>query len=175
MCAILGARLLSVFQILVLGIPAVVLTLVSMILCPCFIPGCGRTNRERGEYMHYQIYCRYVIQYTYTFPVVNGISFWGSFLSSMLLLPFTCLGVILVAALYCFLATISFVLKAFSPQARRQQGTRRANTSSHSTPASRNVSGNESGNNAAISEDFIRELEGIFERVEEGTSASSSS
>ncbi len=49
-CAILGARLLSVFQILVLGLPAVVLTYVSMILCPCFIPGCGRTNRERGEY-----------------------------------------------------------------------------------------------------------------------------
>lgn len=48
-CTILGARLLSIFQIVVLGIPAVALTLISIIVCPCIVLGCGATNRERGE------------------------------------------------------------------------------------------------------------------------------
>jgi hypothetical protein len=48
-CTIWVAKLMSGFQIIVLGIPAVVLTLVSMALCPCMVPSCGNTNRERGE------------------------------------------------------------------------------------------------------------------------------
>jgi hypothetical protein len=45
---IIWARVLSIFQIVVLGIPAVVLTLISIIVCPCIAIGCGATNRERG-------------------------------------------------------------------------------------------------------------------------------
>jgi hypothetical protein len=48
-CTIWMAKLLSGVQIIVLGIPAVALTLVSMALCPCMVPRCGNTNRERGE------------------------------------------------------------------------------------------------------------------------------
>ena len=49
-CTLLGAKTLSIFQLIVLGIPAVVLTLLSIIVCPCVVLGCGTTNRERGEY-----------------------------------------------------------------------------------------------------------------------------
>lgn len=48
-CTIWGAKLLSGFQIIVLGLPALILTIISMILCPCFVPSCGITTRERGE------------------------------------------------------------------------------------------------------------------------------
>jgi hypothetical protein len=48
-CTIFGARILSIFQILVLGVPAVALTLLSIVICPCVVLGCGNTNRERGE------------------------------------------------------------------------------------------------------------------------------
>ena len=52
-CTIFGARMLSIFQILVLGIPAVALTLLSIVLCPCVVLGCGNTNRERGEWSNF--------------------------------------------------------------------------------------------------------------------------
>jgi hypothetical protein len=48
-CTIFGARMLSFFQIVVLGLPALGLTLLSIVLCPCVVFGCGNTNRERGE------------------------------------------------------------------------------------------------------------------------------
>lgn len=51
-CTIWGAKLLSVLQIVVLGVPSCALALVTMILCPCFMPGCGRNMRERGECRH---------------------------------------------------------------------------------------------------------------------------
>lgn len=45
---IVWARVLSIFQIVVLGIPAVILTIISIIVCPCVAIGGGATNRERG-------------------------------------------------------------------------------------------------------------------------------
>jgi len=152
MCTILGAKLLSVFQIIVLGIPALVLAFGSMIMCPCFIPGCGRTNRER---------------------VVNCISFWGSFLSSMLLLPFTCLGMLLLSALYCFVAAIAFFVKAFSSRAGQGGGSNDSENAAVGTSRDINTRANGSGN-AGSRDDLVRELESIFERMEEGISTSNS-
>jgi len=146
-CTIVGARLLSIFQILVLGIPSLVLTLMCMILCPCFIPGCGNTNRER---------------------VVNCFSFWGSFLSSMLVLPFTCVGMLLLSALCCFVALINIFLKA-------GQGRRSTNESgNHAVGFSRddNAAAEPENNGTPdliIREQRLRELEGIFERMEGGS------
>ncbi|KAL9190345.1 hypothetical protein ACHAXT_007556 [Thalassiosira profunda] len=170
-CTIWAARLLSVFQIVVLGVPALVLTLVSMLLCPCLIPGCGNTNRER---------------------VVNAVSFWGSFLSSMLLLPFTCVGMLILSVMYCFLAAIAFIMKAFKSQKRRWRASRSpvsaparaagAAPGGHpGTSAARRDSNAQSDGDAApprnaeSGEDIIRALEAIFERMEEGISSSNSS
>ena len=50
------AKALSVAQILVLGPISVALTLCTIVICPCFFPGCGGTFRER---------------------IVNCISFYG--------------------------------------------------------------------------------------------------
>ncbi|KAL7542586.1 hypothetical protein ACHAXR_012334 [Thalassiosira sp. AJA248-18] len=143
-CTLYGAKLLSLLQIIVLGIPALVLSLFSLILCPCFVPGCGRTNRERA---------------------INCISFWGSFLSSLLLLPFTCLGMLVLSALYCFLAAVALFFKVLNPQAG-------ASSDSNSAPervnnTSRDVPAGDAGNSASA-ENLIRELESIFERMEEG-------
>ena len=143
-CTIWGARLLSLFQIIVLGIPSLVLALVTMILCPCFVPGCGRTNRER---------------------VVNTVSFYGSFISSCLLLPFTCLGMLLISALYCFLAAIALFVKCFQSQARQTGGSNASRTTAPQGNADLNPPTN---SNHAAQDDFIRELESIFERLEEG-------
>mmetsp|Transcript_11550 Transcript_11550/g.21334 ORF Transcript_11550/g.21334 Transcript_11550/m.21334 type:complete len:607 (-) Transcript_11550:10-1830(-) len=153
-CTIWGARALSALQIIVLGIPSLVLTLVCFILCPCLVPGCGRTNRER---------------------VVNCVSFWGSFLSSLLLLPFTCLGMLLLSALYCFLASIAFFFKVFKPSAG--QGVTSSNLDNAAAAGGNNISrdadASDSGNTTS-SQDFIRELENIFDRMEEGRSTSNS-
>lgn len=142
-CTIWGAKLLSAFQIIVLGIPAVTLALVSMILCPCFVIGCGRTNRER---------------------IVNSISFWGSFMSSLLLLPFTCLGMVLILTAYWFVAVFACFVKAFTSQ--QGQG-RNSDVSENASVGGTSRDVTASGN-AASPEDFIRELESIFERMEEG-------
>jgi len=165
-CTVCMARVLSALQILVLGVPSVVLTLVSMMLCPCLVPGCGRTNRER---------------------VVNCVSFWGSFLSSMLALPFTCLGMLVVSALYCFAAAMTCFFKVLTRTTggggggRRQQQrragapssidldnvTRRGSSGNRGVSSNRDVPMGDAGNNAA-SADFMRELESIFDRIEEG-------
>ena len=55
-CTLWGAKLLSVLQIIVLGVPAVVLTLLSIVLCPCCVFGTGTTNRERGEYQKSEVF-----------------------------------------------------------------------------------------------------------------------
>lgn len=55
-CTLWGAKLLSVLQIIVLGVPAVVLTLLSIVLCPCCVVGTGTTNRERGEYLKSEVF-----------------------------------------------------------------------------------------------------------------------
>lgn len=65
------AKTLSILQLVVLGIPAVILSIVSSILCPCLLLGVGRNNRARA---------------------VNCVSFWGSLLSSMIMFPFSCIG-----------------------------------------------------------------------------------
>lgn len=131
-CTILGARLLSIFQIVVLGIPAVALTLLSIIVCPCIVLGCGATNRER---------------------VVNFISFWGSFLSSLLLLPFTCIGLLIISAVYCFVAGFKFFVKIF----RRSRGADTLDIAVSSRPTNSNSADN-----------LIRDLESILVRMEEG-------
>lgn len=127
-CTVIGARLISVLQLLVLGVPAMALTIASMLVCPCLIPECGRNMRER---------------------VINCTSFWGSCLSSMIMLPFTFFGILLVASLYCFAAAISFCWKIPKQTFRR-------------TPAD-----NEETQQSAT-EELIRELENIF-RLEEGS------
>jgi hypothetical protein len=158
-CTVWGAKLLSALQILVLGIPSLALTIVSMLLCPCLVPGCGRTNRER---------------------VVNCISFWGSFLSSMLLLPFTCVGMMLLSALYCFLAFIAMIVKVLKSKAGLTRTSTNSGSNNARSLARRDFDpGVDAGDssNAATNDDFIRELENIFERmeaIEEGLSPSNS-
>jgi len=156
---------MSGFQIIVLGIPSVVLTLASMVLFPCFVPSCGNTNRERGEYLSsFFIPCLVMnsssldnFALMHLPVVVNCISFWGSFLSSLLMLPFTCLGMILLLALSCFVAALSTLSKYFTPN----------NSRSHSENAV--VSRNNS--NTSDQDEFIRELGTILERLEEGRTA----
>lgn len=168
-CTILGARLLSIFQVIVLGIPAVVLTLLSIIVCPCVVLGCGTTNRERGEYA-----VAGGIRYTFhptgvcnspvitskvsrklcplpSTSVVNFISFWGSFLSSLFLFPFTCLGLLIITAVYCFVAGLKFLVKIV----RRSRS-----DSSDVDVAVRSTT--------VIADDFIRDM---LDRMEEGRSS----
>jgi len=157
-CTLWMARALSLAQIIVLGIPSLVLTGISWILCPCLVPGCGRTNRER---------------------LINCVSFWGSFLSSLLLLPFTCLGMLLLTTMYCFLASLAFFLKVFMPNSTAGRGATTLGGSTGGGGGS-TVIGSSRDNavdvsdrgNAATSADLIRELENIFDRMEEGRSAS---
>lgn len=144
------ARALSGMQILVLGIPSLALTLVSFILCPCFVPGFGRTNRER---------------------VVNCVSFWGSFLSSLLLLPFTCFGMFLLSALYCFLASIALFLKLFTSS--RGASSNLDNAAGGGIISSR-VADDTHTVDAASNPDFTRELDNIVDRMEDGRSTSNS-
>lgn len=91
-------------------------------------------------------------------------------MSSLIMLPFTCVGMMLLSALYCLLAAIAFLTKLFS-------STRSNNTNNAVTAEGRESNANDSGNaaNAAAAEDLIRELESIFERVEEGLSTTNSS
>ncbi|KAL7549387.1 hypothetical protein ACHAWF_012658 [Thalassiosira exigua] len=146
-CTIWGAKLLSVMQILVLGVPAVVLSIASMLLCPCFYWGCGTTNRER---------------------VINYISFWGSFLSSLLLFPFTCLGMVLLSALYCFLAGIALFFKVLTRRGRPMRNSEN-NVSREVGDTDAVVSADVTSN---TDEGILREIESIFERAEEGLSLS---
>lgn len=88
--------------------------------------------------------------------VVNFISFWGSFLSSMLLLPFACLGLFIMAAVYCFVAAFSFLLKL--TKARR----RSTELSEVDIPRRRL-----SNSNTAL-----RDLSSMIDRMEEGRSSS---
>ncbi len=134
------AKVLSVLQLLVLGVPAVALAIVSMLVCPCMVPGCGRNMRER---------------------LINCVSFWGSFLSSIIMLPFTCLGMLLVACLYCFVAAISCCLKI--PKNNDAATRQRDNQTVRRTSAD-----NEAAQQSST-EELIRELENIFGRLEEGS------
>lgn len=70
-CTMIAARTLSFVQLIVLGVPAFALALATCILCPCVVVASGKNFRER---------------------FVNCISFWGSFLSTLVLFPFTCIG-----------------------------------------------------------------------------------
>lgn len=70
-CTVRMAKAMSIAQLIVLGIPSIALAIASSLLCPCLVPGVGRTNRERA---------------------VNCVSFWGSFLSSIIMFPFSCVG-----------------------------------------------------------------------------------
>ena len=67
-CTFCAAKTLSVIQLIVLGVPSLVLALLTMLICPCLVRGSGGTNRER---------------------ILNCVSFWGSFLSTLILFPFT--------------------------------------------------------------------------------------
>ncbi|KAL7466346.1 hypothetical protein ACHAXS_006646 [Conticribra weissflogii] len=70
-CTMIAARTLSIVQLIVLGVPAFALAFATCILCPCVVVASGKNFRER---------------------FVNCISFWGSFLSTLVLFPFTCIG-----------------------------------------------------------------------------------
>jgi len=137
-CTVIGARIISVLQLLILGIPALALSLASMLVCPCLLPGCGTNMRER---------------------VINCVSFWGSCLSTLIMLPFTILGMFLVASLYCFVALISCCVKIPANAGQGDSQTTRR------TPAN-----NEAAQQAqqSTTEELIRELESIFGRLEEG-------
>ena len=104
--------------------------------------------------------------------MVNSVSFWGTFLSSVLLLPFTCLGMLILSFLYCFLAGVALVIKVFSSKPRQSGTTSNAANPAERSNNARDIEGN--SGNAASNADFIRELERIFEIMEEGTGTSAS-
>ena len=136
-----GARVLSIFQLLILGVPAVALSIASMLLCPCLVPGCGNNTRER---------------------VINCISFWGSFLSTIIVLPFTVLGLLLLASLNCFLVAISCCFKV----------PKNNNNGTVSRQEGDQVVRQPIPNNVGLQyspEELIRELENIIVRLEEGS------
>lgn len=89
----------------------------------------------------------------YYTSVVNFISFWGSFLSSLLLLPFTCIGLLIISAVYCFVAGFKFFVKIF----RRSKGADTLDIAVSSRPTNSNSADN-----------LIRDLENILVRMEEG-------
>jgi NADH:ubiquinone oxidoreductase subunit 6 (subunit J) len=167
-CTLLGAKTLSIFQLIVLGIPAVVLTLLSIIVCPCVVLGCGTTNRERGEYavvggirftFHPTGVCTSLVITSKvsrnlcplpSTSVVNFISFWGSFLSSLFLFPFTCLGLLIISAVYCFVAGLKFLVKIVK---RSRSDSSDVDVTVPST---------------VVADDFIRD---ILDRMEEGRSS----
>ena len=69
------------------------------------------------------------------------------------MLPFTCLGMILLLALSCFVAALSSLSKFFTPNyARRHR---------EPTATSRNT-------NVSDPDDLMRELGSILDRMEEG-------
>ena len=149
-CTKWGAKILSILQILVLGIPAVALTIVTCLICPCFVPGCGRSARER---------------------VMNMISFWGSALSTLIMLPFTCLGMLLVSLLYCFVATITCFVKICS---RVTTPTPNRTTSGNTSGANSNENtSNASAANIPLSEQLLAEINELL-RMEEGALRTSS-
>ena len=143
------AKIMSVLQIIVLGAPALALTLVTILLCPCFVPGCGRSNRER---------------------LINMVSFWGSFLSSMLFLPFTCIGLLVVTALYCFIATLLLCVKGCK-RPPREGATESNNTPSGGSTRVSNAGVGDSSTGMS-NEDLVRlfrmEEGELFRRMEEG-------
>jgi len=138
-CTKYGAKILSILQILVLGIPAVVLTIITCLICPCFVPGCGRSARER---------------------VMNMISFWGSALSTLIMLPFTCLGMLLVSLLYFFVATITCFVKICS---RMRTPTPNRTTTTGNAPGN----SNETAANIPLPEQLLAEINELL-RMEEG-------
>ena len=139
-CTKWGAKILSILQILVLGIPAVALTIVTCIICPCFVPGCGRSARER---------------------VMNMVSFWGSALSTLIMLPFTCLGMLLVSLLYFFVATITCFVKICS---RVRTPTPNRTTTLGNTSG---ANSNEPAANIPLPEQLLAEINELL-RMEEG-------
>jgi len=138
-CTKWGAKILSILQILVLGIPAVALTIVTCLICPCFVPGCGRSARER---------------------VMNMVSFWGSALSTLIMLPFTCLGMLLVSLLYFFVATITCFVKICS---RVRTPTPNRTTTTGNAPGN----SNEPAANIPLPEQLLAEINELL-RMEEG-------
>jgi len=138
-CTKYGAKILSILQILVLGIPAVALTIITCLICPCFVPGCGRSARER---------------------VMNMISFWGSALSTLIMLPFTCLGMLLVSLLYFFVATITCFVKICS---RVRTPTPNRTTTTGNAPGNNN----EPAANIPLPEQLLAEINELL-RMEEG-------
>eukprot|EP00573_Skeletonema_grethae_P008945 CAMPEP_0201692226 /NCGR_PEP_ID=MMETSP0578-20130828/5187_1 /ASSEMBLY_ACC=CAM_ASM_000663 /TAXON_ID=267565 /ORGANISM="Skeletonema grethea, Strain CCMP 1804" /LENGTH=605 /DNA_ID=CAMNT_0048177575 /DNA_START=9 /DNA_END=1826 /DNA_ORIENTATION=+ len=140
-CTVVFARVLSFLQLLILGVPSIALAVVSMIVCPCMIPGCGSNMRDR---------------------VINCVSFWGSFLSSLIMLPFTLLAMLLVASLYCFVAAITFCLKI--PKNNDSTSGQRVDQTARRTSPIDNVAIHQ-----ASTEELLRELEILFGRLEEGS------
>eukprot|EP00984_Skeletonema_dohrnii_P002574 scaffold903_cov123-Skeletonema_dohrnii-CCMP3373.AAC.2 len=145
-CTLVGARVLSVLQLLILGVPAVALSIVSMLICPCMVPGCGSNMRER---------------------VINCVSFYGSCLSTLIMLPFTLLGMLLVACLYCFVAAISCCVKI--PKNNDAASGQRGNQTVRRTGPAANVTAQQPSTELTSTAELIRELENIFGRLEEGS------
>jgi len=98
---------------------------------------------------------------SYTNSVVNFISFWGSFLSSLLLLPFACVGLLIMAAVYCFVAGFSFLLKLTRSRRRSTE------LSEVDVPTRRRLSNSNRNPNTAL-----RDLSSIIDRMEEGRPSS---
>jgi len=102
------AKALSVAQIIVLGPISVALTLCTIVICPCLFPGCGGSFRER---------------------IVNSISFYGSFISTLIMLPFTCIAFLLLAIFYCIVTSVLLVFKVCTTGGRtRVMETQRRST-----------------------------------------------
>ncbi len=141
-CTLVCARVLSFLQLLILGVPSIALAIVSMIVCPCMVPGCGSNMRDR---------------------VINCVSFWGSFLSSLIMLPFTFLGMLLAASLYCFVGTVKFCLKIPRNDNDSTSGQSDDQTERRNSPVD-NVTIHQ-----ASTEELLRELEILFGRLEEGS------
>ena len=98
------------------------------------------------------------------------VSFWGSFMSSVLFLPFTCLGFLLLSLLYCFVATITLFVKALKPRGMRG-GNSNWSVDNAAIPSRDVTSRNVSAGNTP--EDLLRELNELFSSMEEGFSPAS--
>ncbi|KAL7484497.1 hypothetical protein ACHAW6_010133 [Cyclotella cf. meneghiniana] len=144
-CTICLAKLLSILQLIVLGIPSLTLAIASSLVCPCLLPGIGRTNRERA---------------------VNCISFWGSFLSTIIVFPLSFIGMLVMATVYCFMAMIILFMKCCTACMKRIGRTASTEDVTEINLTDRNANSRIAPD--AFSENILRELEGIFDRMEEG-------
>ena len=80
-CEVLRGKMLALLQIFVLGLPSLLLSVVSSIFCCCCLSLCGDTAPER---------------------FTNCMSFWGNVLTVLVAIPFFVL-LLLFVPLWCVL------------------------------------------------------------------------